>query len=261
VDAGKANVVSIGTLGTHRPDYSRLARSQVTAARQQLGMDHSAFARLIGELLDWDVLPETIEAWEDDLTPPGDVLLACTAATQGVPNLALPLLTAVPPGFPAGALAGHWVTCYQFSHAGKPHSHADIAYVTAESGSHIRAVNHPPEPRSEGRRPFRNEIDAALTGRHLIGEWMNVSDTRYYGSLQLAVLPGETVMEGFYTGVGSDVEVSTGFWKWVRLDPASVPDAGLGGVTLREPSAVYDRVMSHSQYGEPLALADVREEP
>jgi hypothetical protein len=255
-------VVSLGPHGNYWPDYKALASGRVAAAREKLGAGTAEFAAYLAGHLGWNVLPQAVERWEQGATPPGDVLLACTAAAQGTPSLAVSLLTAVPPSFPADALAGPWVTCYQFTHAGKPRFHADIAHITAGPDDHIRAVNHPPEPRSEGRaRPFRNEIGAVLTGRHLIGEWMNISDTRYYGALQLAVLPGEIVMEGYYTGVGSDVEVSTGFWKWVRLDAGSVPDAGLSGVALQKPSAVYDRVMAHSQYGEPLMLADVREEP
>ena len=239
--ASTGEVVSIGARGNYRPDFKRLASAQVAAARRELGMDAAVFAAHLKELAGWRITAEAVERWEGGATPPGDILLACSAATQGAPDLAVPLLAPVPPSFPADALAGPWVTCYQFSHAGKPRFHADIAHVTAGPDDHIRAVNHPPEPRSEGRaRPFRNEIDAVLAGRHLIGQWMNTSDTRYYGSLQLAVLPGETVMEGFYTGVGSDMEVSAGSWKWVRLDPGSVPDAGLAGITLREPSAVYD---------------------
>ena len=178
-------------------------------------------------------------------------MLAC--GTQAAPAAAL--LAAVPPAFPVEALAGPWVTCYQFSHGGEAKFHADIAHVTIGPDGRIRAVNHPPEPRSEGRaRPFRNEIDAALAGRHLIGEWQNTSDTRYFGTLQLAVLPGEIVMEGWYAGVGSDVEVSAGTWKWVRLEA----DEGLTGIALREPSDLYELVKSHSQYGAPLTLADVR---
>ena len=256
VVGGSTEVVSIGVGGNHRPDYSRLACGQVAAARHKLGLDLEDFARHIREVTGWDVLPEAIRAWEDDMTPPGDVVLACLSATQGIPAVALPLLAEIPSAFPAGALAGPWVTCYQFSHAGGPRYHADIAHVTIGPDGRVRAVNHPPEPRSEGRpRPFRNEIDAGLAGRHLIGEWRNTSDTRYYGTLQLAVLPGEIVMEGWYTGVGSDIEVSAGSWKWVRLDS----DAGLSGITLREPSDLHDVVMSHSQYGAPLTLADVGE--
>lgn len=255
-------VVSIGARGNFRPDFKRLASGQVSAARRELAMTPEAFAGYLGDQVGWHVAGETVKRWEDGATPPGDVLLACRVAAQetaGIPGLALPLLTTIPPAFPAEALAGPWVTCYQFTHAGEPRHHADIARIIVGPDDHIRAANHPPEPRSEGRpRPFRNEIDAALAGRHLIGEWMNTSDTRYYGSLHLAVLPGETVMEGIYTGVGSDVEVSKGFWRWVRLDAG--PDAELGDVILREPSAVYDLVMKHSQYGEPLTLADVREE-
>jgi hypothetical protein len=259
VGGGSAEVVSIGAGGTHRPDYSRLACGQVAAARRQLGLDREGFARFIFEQTGWDILPETITAWEDDVVPPGDVVLACAAAAQGLPVLAAPLLADRPPAFPVEALAGPWLTSYQFSHAGKPHYHADIAHVVAGPGDRIHAVNHPPEPRSEGRgRPFRNEIDAELAGRHLIGVWRNTSDTRYYGALELAVLPGEIVMEGIYGGVGSDIQVSSGFWKWVRIDPGPVP---VPGITLRDPHDLYDLVMSHSQYGAPLMLADVREEP
>jgi hypothetical protein len=224
-------------------------------------MDLPDFTRLINEVTSWDALPETVAAWEDDMIPPGDVLLAVAAAAGMTPGawLPAPLLADKPPAFPVEALAGAWLTCYQFSHAGQQRYHADIAHVTTGPDGRIRAVNYPPEPRSEGRpRSFRNEIDAGLAGRHLVGQWRNTSDTRYYGALELAVLPGEIVMEGVYTGVGSDIEVSTGFWKWVRLDPGPVPAPGFA---LRDPHNLYDLVMSHSQYGAPLTLADVREEP
>jgi len=183
---------------------------------------------------------------------------------DGGPDVPGTVLGTVPHGFRADALSGHWVTCYQFRHGGQdgtPQHHADIARITAESDRRIRAVNHPPEPRTEGRaNPFRNQIEAELASRHLIGHWKNTSDTRYFGSVHLAVRPGETVMEGYYTGVGSDIEVSAARWKWVRLEPGSLEGAGLPGMALREPSALYDLVMNRSQYDAPLTLADVREE-
>lgn len=250
-----AEVVSIGVRG---PDYSRLACAQVAAARRRLGLDHAEFARLIREMTGWSVRPQTVAAWEDDSAPPGDVLLACMTAAPGA-ALEVPLLADIPPAFDVEALAGPWVTCYQFSHDGEPRHHADIARVTALPGGRITAVNHPPEPRSEGRaKPFRNEIEATLAQRHLIGTWRNSSDTRYYGAVELAVLPGENVMQGGYSGVASDVEVSSGAWKWVRLDPGPVP---VQGITLREPGELYDLVMAHSQLDAPLALAQVEGEP
>lgn len=171
------------------------------------------------------------------------------------------LLDTVPHSFPAAALCGHWVTCYQFRRGEMPRIHADIARVTAESERHVRATNHPPAPRTEGRAfPFRNEIEAQLASRHLIGHWKNTSDTRYFGAVHLAVLPGETVMEGYYTGFGSDIEVSTGRWRWVRIDPESLSGVALPKVVLREPAALYDLVTNHSQHDPPLKLADVGEE-
>jgi hypothetical protein len=180
--------------------------------------------------------------------------------TDGGSALSGLLLDSAPNAFPAAALSGPWVTAYQFQQHGETaRCHADIAHVTALSDRRIRAVNWPPEPRSEGRaRPFRNEIEAQLAGRHLVGTWRNTSDTRYFGAVQLAVLPGETAMEGHFLGVGSDVQVSAGRWKWVRLDPAA--DETLADVTLRDPAKVYDLVMSRSPYDPLLTLPDIAEE-
>jgi hypothetical protein len=95
----------------------------------------------------------------------------------------------------------------------------------------------------------------------LIGCWKNSSDNRYFGALHLAVLPGEAVMEGHYSSYESDVEVAIGPWKWVRLDPTSLPEDGLAGVTLREPRDLHELIEKHSQYDAPLPLAAVVEEP
>ena len=89
VGGGSAEVVSIGAGGTRRPDYPRLACGQIGAARRRLGLSRGDFARHIYEQTGWDVLPETTTAWEDDVIPPGDVVLACLAATQGIPALVL----------------------------------------------------------------------------------------------------------------------------------------------------------------------------
>jgi hypothetical protein len=107
---------------------------------------------------------------------------------------------------------------------------------------------------------FRNQITARLHNRHLIGQWKNNSDTRYFGGLQLAVLPGETVMDGYYSGYGSDMEVSVGRWKWVRLQPASLAGVDLDRVTLREPHALHKLVEDHSQYDATLPIDAVVEE-
>jgi hypothetical protein len=82
------------------------------------------------------------------------------------------LLTSVPQSFPADVLAGAWVTSYTFSQPTR--LHVDIAHITVEgpgrSGPELPAGA--PEPRTEGHRvPYRNEIEAQLANRHLIGCW------------------------------------------------------------------------------------------
>jgi hypothetical protein len=252
---GSAEVVSIAQAG-RRPGYKRLASGYVASARGKLGMSPAEFAAHLAALLGWRVAPEHVERWEEGSTPPGDVVVACADVAEDVPGSTLSLLDPVPPGFPLGALAGPWVTAYQFSHDGMVRFHADVAHVTADGEWRVRAVNHPPEPRTQGRSsPFLNEIEARLFGRHLIGTWRNTSDTRYYGSLQLAVLPGETVMDGHYTGLATDIRVSSYHWKWVRLEPGDASE-----MTLREPVRIYQLVMDRTQDDPPLRLADIRED-
>jgi transcriptional regulator with XRE-family HTH domain len=197
----------------------------------------------------------TVRRWEAGEAIPQPRMLACLEEALGVPAESLgfgepagfiPWLA--PPSLPVTAVVGAWVTAYQFPHGDGQLHHADIARITANGDRHVRAANDP--ARTEGRSvPFHNEIDAQLSGRHLIGTWRNTSDTRYLGLLHLAVLPGETVMDGYYTGLATDVSVSAGRWRWVRLDGASA--------TLKDPAVVHKIVMGHSQYDAPLSVADI----
>lgn len=165
------------------------------------------------------------------------------------------LLDTIPPAFPASALAGHWLTAYRFS--GGQH-HADVATITATAHDHIGAVNFPPEPRTEGRSvPFRNEIEAKIASRHVTGHWRNLSDTRYFGAVHLAVQPGETIMAGYYTGLATDIEVSCEAWRWVRLDTAG---GNVTEVTLREPGELYALAVSRSAHDPLITVADIGED-
>lgn len=171
------------------------------------------------------------------------------------------LLDSVPQSFSAETLAGLWATSYQFtseSRRGICH-HADITRITAQTSRRLIASNYPPDPQTEGHvPPFRNEIEAHLANRHLVGHWRNVSDLRYFGSLHLAVLTGEAVMEGYYTAFASDIKVEIGHWKWVRLDPLTLSGVELAQVVLKEAEAVY-AVLERSNQDIPLPLTAITE--
>jgi hypothetical protein len=244
---------------TFRAEYERVAAQLAPELRHTAPSRAQYYRWLTGQLKGGIPYPDACRVLEG-MFPPwtandlfGPPLPADGEAADG-------LLTSVPQSFPAGVLAGAWVTSYTFSQP--PKLHVDIAHITVEGNRQVRARNFPPEPRTEGHRvAYRNEIDAQLANRHLIGCWKNSSDASYFGALHLAVLPGEAVMEGHYSGYESDVEVSIGPWKWVRLDPASLPDDGLAGVTLREPRDLHELIEKHNQYDAPLPLAAVVEEP
>jgi hypothetical protein len=157
-----------------------------------------------------------------------------------VHETSLGLLVSVPHSFSAEILGGFWVTCYQFDSSRGIQCHADITQLTPQSDRWVTAKNYPPDPRTQGQAsPFHNEIEAQLANRHLIGHWKNISDTRYFGSVHLAVLPGETVMDGYYTGFSSDIQVDAMRWKWVRLDPTSLSGVDMQKVTLNDPDMIY----------------------
>ena len=220
----------------------------------------AAFADLLTPLVGWPVSAEAVEAWEADSVPPGDLLVAVDSVASGE-RPAEPVLGSIPPSFPAEALSGWWVTTFVFRSGSAVRRHVDVARIEAEVGQLMRITNHPPQPRSEGRAsPFCNDLDAQLINRHVVGHWKNSTDRRYFGAFQLSVLPGETVMAGHYTGFGSDVEVSTGPWRWVRLDEDSAADADLSTVVLRDPVELGERIENHTPYGPALTLADIRQE-
>lgn len=200
------------------------------------------------QIPDVDSTIRKIRRWESGAHRPDERSQALLAFLYRTPLTAVSnALSPVPPSFPATALDGWWVSSYRYREEPEQLHHADIAKVVAVADRHIIASNHPPEPRTDGRAAaFRNEVSAELAGRHLIGAWRNTSDTRYFGGLHLAVLPGETVMEGCYTGLATDIEISLARWRWVRLDPASLDGVDMAAVALRSPTEIHTLIEQHS---------------
>lgn len=265
-------IVDLRTRSGYQPDPAALARQRILAARHALDLSTSAFASMLTTLVGWPVSGDAVEGWETDSIPPGEVLVAADIAAPaafpdghyqvlGGEQSIGSILRLISPSFPAEALSGHWVTSFQFGPGPTRKHHVDIAQISAESDRLMVISNHPPAPRSEGRAsPFCNDLEAQLTNRHLVGHWKNSNDTRYFGTFHLAVLSGETVMAGYYTGFGSDIEVSTGPWKWVRLGEDSIAGADLSKVRLRAPEELGALIEDHSQYDSPLTLTDIEEE-
>ena len=168
------------------------------------------------------------------------------------------VLASMPPLVPPVKLAGLWVTAYTFHSSAGPAHHADLSQVVAEPPRRVRATNY--AQRTEGHvAAFGNQIEAEVVNRHLIGQWRNDTDTRYFGTIHLAILPGESVMEGHYTSLANDVTTSVGHWKWVRLKPLANPPNDLNALSLLSPPAVYKILEGHKQSDGPLSLDAVLE--
>lgn len=261
-------VVDLRTRSGYQPDFAALARQRISTARHALDLSTSAFAAMLTPLVGWPISAEAVEGWETDSIPPGEVLVAASAASPEGANQARgdgwplgSILDLIPPSFSAETLSGYWVTSFTFASGAAERRHVDVARISAESDRFMTISNQSPAPRSEGRaNPFRNDLEAQLINRHLVGHWRNSSDARYFGTFHLAVMPGEAVMAGYYTGFGSDVEVSTGPWKWVRLDAGSIADVDLSNVCLQDPTELGALIEGHSQYDSPLTLTDIAQE-
>lgn len=165
------------------------------------------------------------------------------------------LLSSIGPAVDPLVLAGLWVTNFMFD----GQHHVDLSTITV-TNSGVTARNYPPEPRTEGHASgYANDIDAQVVGRHLIGHWRNTNDRYYYGSIQLAVLPGETLLDGYYTSVLTDTEVVADRWRWVRVDPCSAEGVDLAAVRLREPLELGKALGRRTRFDRPIALSEVME--
>jgi hypothetical protein len=80
-----SNVVDLGSRSGYRPDMGALARTQVAAARERLGLSPAEFAAVLTPLLGWEPTPGVVTRWEVDATPPGDVLLAAGLVSEASP--------------------------------------------------------------------------------------------------------------------------------------------------------------------------------
>lgn len=151
-------------------------------------------------------------------------------------------------------LSGLWLTAYIFENS---RIHADITTLTATEGR-ITTHNCPPPPRAEGYPSAHiTSISAQLIARHLVGQWRNLNDAYYYGTVHLIVRPGENRLDGLYTGFISDSDVLAQPWHWVRINPRSAADVDLTTAGLVEPRTIYEIIRARTTFDGPIDLGDV----
>jgi hypothetical protein len=201
--------------------------------------------------------PDAFEATTRKYVPPfiRDIenLLLSTASAHG-------LLSEIPQAFSAQRLSGFWATSYEFHSRGEKAHHADISEIKPTSDRRVIVSNSEGVARTEGhKKSFRNEIDAELANRHLIGQWRNLSDTRYFGSIQLAIQTGEESMDGFYTALQSDVAVACGSWKWSRIEDDPRLKSGLSKIMLRQPREIFELLSRRRSAEGAIPLSEIME--
>ncbi|OJZ69456.1 hypothetical protein BRW65_22890 [Mycobacterium paraffinicum] len=164
------------------------------------------------------------------------------------------VLVGIGPGLDPALLAGVWATGYLISGG---YRHVDLSTVDVR-GAGMVSRNYPPAPRFEGHSAgHETDVTARLFGRHLMGHFRNHNDRYFFGSLHLVMLPGETILDGYYTGFLNDAAVVAHPWRWVRVDPRTVEGVDLNAVTLGDPAVVYDALAGRNQFDGPLALSDI----
>ena len=75
------------------------------------------------------------------------------------------------------------------------------------------------------------------------------------------MLPGETMLDGYYTGFLSDSQVVAERWRWVRLEPQSAEGVDVNRVVLGEPRRIYDAIVGRSPFDAPIPLEQLTETP
>lgn len=161
------------------------------------------------------------------------------------------LLSSIPSPLNLDHLAGLWATTYVFDGI----HHVDLTTVISTK-DRMTARNSPPAPRTQGHAVgFHNDLSLSLAGRHLIGTWRNSSDSYYYGAVHLAVLPSETMMDGYYTAVLNDTHVVANPWRWVRVDPQSTIGVDLTTAMLGDPTDLHGILSAHKPSAPPISLA------
>lgn len=164
------------------------------------------------------------------------------------------LLSEIAPAVDPTLLEGVWATGYVFEGTRR---HADLSTITVV-GDTLTSRNYPPAPRAEGHAAgHETDIEAALRGRHLMGQWRNINDRYYFGSLHLVLQPGECILDGYYTGFLSDAAVLAERWRWVRVDPDTTADVDLAALTVREPRELFEALTARSPSQGPIPLAEV----
>lgn len=278
-DPGDNNAKALTALAA--PARRRGERLRDVAALYGSTSDRTAKRRLTQEVIPWLRDELLMRRTSSRTSEGGDGVTPSRHDTNGAaPTRQLPdettrktdfvkpghLLESVLSSFSAKLLAGYWVTFYEYlADASSPQQgvfdHVEIVRIRATSNRTITAKNWPPEPRSSepGACGFRNVVHAELAGRHLIGHWRNTSDRRYFGAIHLAVLTGEDIMEGAYTGLWSDVKVDTRPWKWVRL-AGDISRHHLSGAVLKDPRTIRSLIEGRSIHDSPLTLDDVTDE-
>ncbi len=77
---GPGNVTDLHTRrSSYHPDYAALARNRVALARSSAGLSPTAFAEALSTLLARPIKAGHVISWENNTTPPGDVLIAVGA--------------------------------------------------------------------------------------------------------------------------------------------------------------------------------------
>lgn len=169
-------------------------------------------------------------------------------------NIPEPLIMS---GLSVASLEGLWATAFRFDGGLR---HVDITRISAQKGIHLSAANLAPVPCSEGRaNGFCSEIEADLIGRQLVGYWRNTNDSYYFGTVQLAVLPAETILEGYYTGLDNEVRVIASPWRWVRISQGSAHGVDLSKLAMRDFDTAYARIVQHTLADAPMDLREVAE--
>jgi len=223
------SVVSIGSHTGYQPDFRGLASSQVRAARERLHLDYEGFARYLGALVGWTVMPDTVARWEEGAVPPGDVVLAAAMAAderygldreEAMSTGGGPWIPLVDPEAAQGPLTGIWRSTYQYVSSGRGDQtfSSEHHVVLVQYGARLQVRSLPESA------PSLVKMDLTVNGQTVTGTWSEQTNpdgyyggSVYHGAMQMLLVATGNKMSGQWVGFGRDFDVNTGPWTLKRV--------------------------------------------
>jgi hypothetical protein len=122
-----------------------------------------------------------------------------------------------------GAYSGVWLSRYEYYSSSRNESRADLRYVVVlQHGDRLTVRGLP------GASTSHLTMDLTVDATVVTGTWVEQTEpdghyrgARYYGAIQMLADPTNHRLTGKWIGFGKNLDINTGPWELVLIDPST----------------------------------------